>query len=182
MNLNQVYQFKLENVAFDCLPLEQVAKIFKDGRVFSHLIEPWLAQKFPITHITGCKEYDFTDNADPEIKYDQKTFTAGGCKYYPSSMIGTGRKFDRELFEQKANKLIYIIVSNIQFPEIRVKFVTGADLLAQYPKGEIPFANYGKFFEDETFIQEKKPSKVKKVVSIENVLLTTPSESGSELH
>ena len=179
MNLNQVYKFRLSNVAFDCLPPEDISKIFKDGRAFSHLIEPWLAQKFPISHIKGCLEYDFTDNVDPEIKYDAKTLTAGGCKYYPSSMIGSGRKFDRELFEQKTNKLIYIIVSNILFPEIRVKFVTGADLLVQYPNGVIPYADYGKFFEDETFVPEKKPrqSKSKKVVSIENVPSTTPSES-----
>ena len=157
--MNQVHRFTLSNVAFDCLSSELVVKIFKDGRVFSHLIEPWLAQKFPITHVTGCKEYDFVDNDDPNIKYDQKTFTARGCKYYPSSMIGTGRKFDKTLFEEKANKLIYILVSNICFPEIRVKFVTGADLLAQYPKGEIPYAHYGKFFEDETFVHEKKTSK-----------------------
>lgn len=179
MNLNQVYPFTLSNIAFDCIASEQLTKIIKDGRVFSHLIEPWLSHKFQITHITGCKEYDFIDNSNPEIKYDQKTFTAGGCKYYPSSMIGTGRKFDRELFEQKANKLIYIIVSNIRFPEIRVKFVTGADLLVQYPKGEIPLSDYGKFFEDQAFVPEKK-SKVKKVVSIENSI--TASESGSELH
>ena len=176
MNLNQVYPFTLSNVAFDCLPLEQVTKIFKDGRVFSHLIEPWLSQKFPITHVTGCKEYDFIDNGGPEIKYDQKTFTSGGCKYYPSSMIGTGRKFDRELFEKKANKLVYIIVSNIRFPEIRVKFVTGADLLVQYPNGVIPYADYGKFFEDETFVLEKKAT-AKKVISIVNAPLPTPSES-----
>lgn len=76
---------------------------------------------------------------------------------------------------------MYIIVSNIRFPEIRVKFVTGGDLLVQYPNGEIPYADYGKFFEDETFVPEKK-SKKKKVVTIENVPLPTPSESGSELH
>ena len=161
MNLNQVYPFKLENVTFGNLSQEQIVKIYKNGSAFSHFIEPWLAKMFPITHVEGCKEYDFTDNVDPEIKYDEKTFTAGGCKYYPSSMIGTGRKFNRELFEKKAKKLIYIIVSNIRFPEIRVKFVTGNDLLVQYPNGVIPYADYGKFFEDETFVPEKK-SKVKK--------------------
>jgi hypothetical protein len=177
MNLNQVYKFTLENVAFDCLPLEEVIETFKDGRVFSHFIERWLAQKFPITHVKGCEDHDFIDNADPEIKYDAKTLTARGCNYCPSSMIGTGRKFDREPFEQKANKLIYIIVSNIRFPEIRVKFVSGTELLVQYPKSKIPYADYGKFFEDETFIPEKKPSKVKKVVSIDNAPMPTPSES-----
>jgi hypothetical protein len=42
-----------------------------------------------------------------------------------------------------------------------VKFISGADLLAQYPKGEIPYAHYGKFFEDETFGHEKKISNKK---------------------
>jgi len=162
MKFNQVYQFTLPMPTFDNFSQQEVVEIYKNGSAFSHFIERWLAKKFPITHVKGCKEYDFTDNANPEIKYDAKTLTAGGCKYYPSSMIGTGRKFDQELFEQKANKLIYIIVSNILFPEIRVKFVTGFDLLIQYPNGVIPYADYGKFFEDDTFVPEKKPPKEKK--------------------
>jgi hypothetical protein len=157
--MNQVHRFTLSNVAFDCLPPEQLAKIFNDGRVFSHLIEPWLAEKFPITHVTGNKEYDFIDNSDQNIKSDAKTFTAGGCNFRPSNMIGSRRKFDQTLFEEKANKLIYILVSNINFPEIRVKFISGADLIVQYPKGKIPYADYGKIFEDETFVHEKKNRK-----------------------
>jgi hypothetical protein len=106
----------------------------------------WLASKYPITHISGCKSYDFTDANYPETIYDEKTFTKNGCKFYPSNMIGEGRSFDKKLFEKKAKKLIYCIVSNVNFPEIKIKFVRGIHLLKLYPKGEIPLKDYVKFF------------------------------------
>ena len=64
----------------------------------------------------------------------------------PSNMIGEGRKFNKELFEEKAKNLIYIIVSNIDFPEIKIKFVRGVDLIIDYPKGVIPLKDLNKFF------------------------------------
>ena len=61
-------------------------------------------------------------------------------------MIGEGRKFDKDIFEEKAKKLIYIIVSNIHFPKIKIKFVKGIELIKQYPKGEIKLKEFDKFF------------------------------------
>jgi hypothetical protein len=61
-------------------------------------------------------------------------------------MIGVGRVFDKQKFEEKANKLIYIIVSNINFPEIKIKFVKGSDLIIKYPKGEIKLKDSVEFF------------------------------------
>lgn len=46
----------------------------------------------------------------------KKLLQKGGCNFMPSRMIGTGRKFEKDEFEEKANKLIYCIVSNINFP------------------------------------------------------------------
>ena len=131
---------------FGNLPKSDCIELFKDGRVFSHFIERWLAINYPLNHIKGCKKYDHTDVSDENIKYDQKTFTSGGCKFMPSNMIGEGRKFNKELFEEKAKKLIYIIVSNIDFPEIKIKFVRGIDLIIDYPKGVIPLKDFVKFF------------------------------------
>ena len=133
--------------SFDNVPEETIIETYKDGRPFSQFIEPWLAINYPsLVHIKGCKKYDFTDINDENIKYDQKTFTAGGCKYMPSNMIGTGRTFNKEIFEEKAKNLIYIIVSNINFPEIKVKFARGCDLIIEYPKGVIPLKDFDKFF------------------------------------
>jgi hypothetical protein len=62
-------------------------------------------------------------------------------------MIGEGRKFNKEIFEEKAKQLIYIIVSNVNFPEIKIKFVKGVDLIVDYPTGKIPSKDLVKFFD-----------------------------------
>lgn len=43
-------------------------------------------------------------------------------------------------------KMIYCIVSNIDFPIIKVKFVTGVVLLEKYSKGKIPSNDHIQFF------------------------------------
>ena len=136
----------LKNFSFDKLSENVVINIFKDGRPFSHIIEHWLEETYPLKYIEGCKEYDFLDLNNSEIKYDEKTFTKGGCDFRPSNMIGTGRKFDKEIFQEKAKNMIYIIVSNINLPEIKIKFVSGCELIKIYPKGIIPLRDHVKFF------------------------------------
>jgi hypothetical protein len=141
---NQVFTHTIESINFGNIPNQMLKDIFRDGRAFSHLIEPWLALNYPLTHIKGCQKHDHVDNENAQ--YDQKTFTKRGCKFMPSNMIGEGRTFNKELFEEKASKLIYIIVSNIHFPEIKIKFVKGIDLIVDYPKGIIPSKDFDKFF------------------------------------
>jgi len=75
-------------------------------------------------------------------KHSQKK----GCSFTPSNMKGQGRKFDQTIFEEKTKKLIFVIVSNVNFPEIKIKFVRGVDLLVDYPNGKIHFKDFDKFF------------------------------------
>ena len=144
---NTTFTHIIETFSFGNLEQTAIINIFKDGRSFSHFIEPWLAINYPLIHITGCKKYDHIDINDENIKYEQKTFTRRGCKFMPSNMIGEGRKFDKKAFEEKAKKLIYIIISNIEFPEIKIKFVKGIDLIVDYPYGKIPLKDCIKFFD-----------------------------------
>jgi len=146
VELDNTFCHTITDFGFDCLRREAFVGIMKDGRPFSHFIEPWLAEKYPIIHISGCKKYDHTDKNDVSIEYDQKTFTSRGCKFMPSNMIGEGRTFNQQIFEEKAKKLIYIIVSNVDFPDIKVRFVRGTVLVAKYPKGVIPFKCFEEFF------------------------------------
>ena len=60
-------------------------------------------------------------------------------------MLGQGRTFDQAVFEEKTKKLIFCIVSNINFPNIKVRFVEGETLLKNYPKGVIPLKEHDKF-------------------------------------
>jgi hypothetical protein len=143
---NTTYTHTLKDFSFGNIPKLKMIEIYKDGRPFSHFIEPWLAINYPLIHITGCKQYDHTDVDNENIKYDQKTFTHLGCKFMPSNMIGEGRTFNKEIFEKKAKKLIYIIISNINFPEIKIKFVKGVELIIKYPNGKIPLKDFDKFF------------------------------------
>ena len=145
-SLNRTYTHIIEEYRFGNVPDLMIKEILKDGRAFSHFIELWLSINYKLKHVKGCKDHDFTDLNDENVKYDQKTFTKLGCKFMPSNMIGEGRKFNKEIFEEKAKKLIYIIVSNINFPEIKIKFVSGNELLFDYPCGKIPLKDFDKFF------------------------------------
>jgi len=146
ITFNITYIYNLAEFSFGNLSSQMIIEIFKDGRPFSHFIEKWLSLNFDLIHIGGCKAYDFVHENDENIKYDQKTFTVRGCKFMPSNMIGEGRKFDKEIFETKAQNLNYIIVSNVNFPEIKIKFVKGTDLINTYPNGVIPSKDFIKFF------------------------------------
>ena len=146
VKLNHVFKHTLTNISFDMISESVLKEIYKDGRVFSHFIERWTPLNYPLEWVPGCKKYDFKDLNDDNIIYDEKTFTKGGCRFMPSNMIGQGRKFDEEVFKEKANSLIYMIVDNTEFPIIYIKFVNGSELSAQYSKGIIPFGDRNKLF------------------------------------
>ena len=147
VELNKTFNHTIENVNFDNLPIESVYEIMKDGRAFSHFIEPWISSNYPLTHVKGCKNYDFKDNNCDEILYDEKTFTKNGCNFCPSNMKGQGRTFNQEIFEEKSKKLIFCIVSNVKFPNIKIRFVKGEDLIKKYPKGNIDLKDHIIFFD-----------------------------------
>jgi hypothetical protein len=146
IEFNKTVTHIIENVAFGTLPPAILSQLFRDGRIFSHFMEHTLAQQYQLTHVAGCKDHDLVTPSDPTIKYDQKTFTKGGCTFAPSYMKGTQRSFNKEEFDQKVKDMNYIIVSNVNFPEIKIRFVKGPELAAKYPRGEIPFSHHNSFF------------------------------------
>ena len=84
VELNKTFNHTIDNYRFGNLPDEICKELWKDGRPFSHFIEGWIAENYPLTHVKGCKKYDFTDKNYPEILYDEKTFTKKGCAFCPS--------------------------------------------------------------------------------------------------
>ena len=67
IQLNKVVKHILTNVSFDMIPENTLLDIFKDGRVFSHFIERWTPQHYPLEWVAGCKKYDFKDVNDSNI-------------------------------------------------------------------------------------------------------------------
>ena len=145
--LNVTHTYRIDFTPLPDLTLEATYGLFSNGSFFAPYIEQWLVTKYPsLVHVKGCKNWDFYDARHHSILYDEKTFTKSGLKFCPSSMIGTGRKFDKEKFIRKANRLIYCFVSNINLPEVKVRFVRGSDLVGAYPTGNIPSKDHGKIF------------------------------------
>ena len=148
IEFNKTFTKVIQNFSFGDLPIEVLKGLFKDGRTFAPFAEQLLAKEFTLKHITGCKGHDLTDIVDSSIQYEQKTFTKGGCKFMPSNMIGQGRHFDKAVFDEKSKKLIYVIMSNINFPEIKIRFVKGSEMVERYPLGVIKFSEHDVFFRD----------------------------------
>ena len=69
----------------------------------------------------------------------------------PSSMIGAGRKFDKDKFLEKASFLTYIICDITELPSVRVVFKEGKCLAAEYPKGTITPKEKEKLFDSRRF-------------------------------
>ena len=134
---NKVYNHDLTGTySFGDLDEEALIEIFKDGRVASHLLERQLTKWYPsLTHVKGCKDHDHVDKFN--FKYDAKNFTKSGLGFMPSSMLGTGRKFDQKLFEMKSKKMNYICCDIMDFPRVRVVFKKGCELVKKYPTGKI---------------------------------------------
>ena len=134
---DRTFDFKLKNISFSSLDDDKLHTMFKDGRLFSHFSEHWLESICPVlSHVRGCKDHDFKNKLN-NLKYDAKTWTHNKLDFRPSYMLGKGRTFNEEEFREKCDNLIYVVISNIEFPEIKLKFVNGAKLRELYPKGYI---------------------------------------------
>ena len=134
--LNETYSFKIKNYSFGDLTGDELKILFRDGRFASPFLELQLTKWFEeLTHIPGNKGHDHVDKQGR--LYDAKNFTKNGLRFQPSAMLGAGRKFVAEVAHKKAAGLIYICCDIVAFPEIRVKFLEGKHLIADYPKCEI---------------------------------------------
>jgi len=142
---DKTYTYTIQNVTFSDFSAEELNELFMDGRISSHFMERDLGKRFNLKHVSGCKDHDLVA---VDLKIDEKTFTRGGCKFMPSNMIGTGRSFNKEEFIKKSSNLVYAIVSVVNFPEIKTRFVKGSILAEKYPMGEISFKKHDDFFTD----------------------------------
>jgi hypothetical protein len=143
---NKCYDFTI-NASFGDLPKSVIEEILKDGRLSSHFLERQLEVWFPELTFVNAKGYDHI-RADSDILYDQKCFTKGGLGFAPSKMLGAGRHIDLEEAHAHANTIHYIACDIVDFPKVRVRFISGKDLIEKYPgkRCKVPFAERESFF------------------------------------
>jgi len=137
IQIDQVYSFNCP-ASFGTLPQSLIDQLFTDGRRASGFLERQLEAWFPDLTFVDGKGYDHIDLQLQ--KYDAKCFTLRGAKFCPSNMIGVGRSVNEEKLWEHAVQMIYIFCDIVDFPEVRVIYKRGTDLL-KYPKGNIPFGD-----------------------------------------
>ena len=119
---NITFEFEVDKIAIDNLEKDKINLLFQDGRIFSQFIESWLDDNCKrLQQVNGCKDHDFID-IKTNIKYEQKTWTKNGLVFLPSHMVGSQRKINMQKFKYMSYNRKYIIVSNISFPKIKIKF------------------------------------------------------------
>ena len=145
MKFDTPYNFKIADVSFGSLSTFQLCEMFKDGRIASHFIERQLEKWFPNLLFEDGRGYDHRC-METNTLFDAKCFTKSGANFAPSVMLGAGRKINEEKLHKHAIKMNYIFCDVCDFPAIKVIFKEGIGLLADYPKGKIPFKDRNKIF------------------------------------
>lgn len=137
--LNTVYEFDLTGkVKFGDMPEQAVYELFKDGRVASKFLEHTIPTWFEDLEFVDGVGYDHVSKTTGR-KYDLKGFTKGGASYAPSTMLGAGRKIDKQILHEHAESIDYILSDITEFPKVRIVFKSGSELVNTYPTGKIPF-------------------------------------------
>tara|TARA_B100000287_G_scaffold215933_1_gene203692 strand:+ start:8363 stop:8830 length:468 start_codon:yes stop_codon:yes gene_type:complete len=144
--LNHTYTFKCD-ATFGTLSKERVYKLFTDGRRASGFLELQLEDWFEGLEFVDGKGYDHINHLVEGQLYDAKCFTRHGAKFCSSKYLGVGRSLDVKEHEAHAENIIYIFTDVVSFPEVRVRFVKGSDLIQTYKKGSIPFSHRDDLFE-----------------------------------
>jgi len=147
IKLNKIYNFNLDIPKIGDLTKEEINQVFQDGRSASPVLEMQLVKWFSeLTHVSGCKDHDHLDKQGN--KYDAKNFTKNGLRFMPSKMIGVGRAFNKIEFHKKAKSLTYIVCDIKEFPNIKVVFKSGKELIKEYPNGSVGPSKRKEFFND----------------------------------
>lgn len=142
---NHTYEFKV-SASFDKIPNEIINKMFKDGRVASKFLENILPIWFDDLEFVDAHGYDHVRKSNNR-KLDAKCFTKSGLTYAPSNMQGSGRKIVNEVAHEHANEIDYIACDIIDFPSVKVRFVSGSDLVDKYPTCKIKPNQRDEFFQ-----------------------------------
>ena len=146
VELNKTYSFDLTGkVQFGDMPVEQLHKLFRDGRVASKFLEHSIPTWFPDLEFVDEQGFDHVCQ-ETGRRYDLKGFTKGGACYAPSNMLGAGRKINKAEVHAHANEIDYIFSDITEFPKVRIIFKIGADMVEQWPSTKIPKKDKEKLF------------------------------------
>lgn len=117
---------------------QDVISYFNDGRKASFIIENRLVRDY-----TGGKRSD-SEGSGWDIedrngnKWEVRSLTNSGVYFCPSSMVGSGRKFDEDGFLAKLDNVSgYLITDITQFPNVPVYRVSSEQVKGWYAENKL---------------------------------------------
>lgn len=148
LQFNVIYELNFSTFHVPYCTKEQITNMCSNGSFMSHINEAVAANIYNIIHQQG-NGYDYPLQEGIEKQLDQKTFSKKGLKFMPSYMIGKGRKFNKEEFDQHVLVTDYIITDITNFPMIRFVIRSGIELAKDFPKGSVSLSKVEKVFKPE---------------------------------
>lgn len=129
------------DIKIDDIEEQQIHDIFKDGRIFGLLAEPWIASKFKnMTKLNdGSAPYDFHMSVGKygTLKIEHKIMNRNGiADLVPSYMKGKGRKFDRDDYESFVDSVDGFAITSLSDMPLLATGIISSSVLADlgYPK------------------------------------------------
>lgn len=119
--------FPESHLKFGSLPYDKLCAVLRDGRPCSFLLEALAAEMFQMTLNTG-KGIDYLCHDGRLI--ESKVYTKNGCNFSPSSMKGMKRIYEGNVFLRAARETDFLISDVTHFPDVKMTFKHGKDLLA----------------------------------------------------
>ncbi len=131
------------DVNFGDINIDILHEVLRDGRACSFLIYNQLPIWYPDFEIVKHADANFLmKKGSTDISlYNSRTFTDNGLNFAMSKMIGSNRPgLDPVLYREFIDhyNLQYILIDIVDFPEVRVKFISADKLITMYPKAIIP--------------------------------------------
>jgi len=131
------------NVQFGDIIEDNLNEVLRDGRVCSFLIYNQLPIWYPDFEIAHHADANFLmkKDLDDVSLYNSRMFTDNGLNFAMSKMIGSNRPgLDPIVYRKFINhyNLQYILTDIVDFPEVRVKFISADKLITMYPNAIIP--------------------------------------------
>lgn len=136
LDFNRVYQIDLtKRMQIGSIPENILYDIFRDGRAIGLIIEHLVQYEFSgLTRVCGDESSAFdlikTDFRIP-VRIQCKTFKDDSCKLCPSKMLGKGRKFDLDGFNEYLEKIdSYLLVKNSDFPRLKILLLNKSSIVS----------------------------------------------------
>lgn len=120
------------------IPEDTIYRYFSDGRRISFLLERRLATEVFRGNVADSEKADYDIIDSQGHKYEVRCISRSGVYFTPSSMVGSGRKFNKLKFYKKLETIhAYVLCDIAKFPTVPCWSIASNEVLDLYNHGKL---------------------------------------------